>query len=125
SSEAGVSPASENGVGTSPARETFRRLLLWLGTPALAAAAVLLLVLVLSPNPATMPESAGVEVLAASIESDIDAWLELDAMWADDSFESSLAALSIEASGLANQSVGMADNPLNSSEIYPQLEGDL
>ena len=122
SSGAGVSPASGSGVGVPPARETFHSLLLWIGTPALAAAAVLLLVMVMSPNPAATPEGTGVEVLAASIESDIDAWLELDAIWADDSFESSLAALSIDAAGLANQSVG---SPMNSSETYPELEGDL
>ncbi len=120
SSGAGVSPASGGGVGVPTARETFRRLLLWIGTPALAAAAVLLVVLVMSPNPATAPESNGIEVLAASIESDIDAWLELDAMWAGDSFESTLAALSMDAAGLASQSASGG-----SLDSYPDLESDL
>ena len=125
---AGLSPGGagvSSGVGISPARETLRRFVFWLGTPALAAAAVLLLVLVLSPNATTTLEHTGAEVLAASIERDIDTWLELEAMWVDDSFESALAALSIDAAGLASQSVGSADSPADSSETYPELEGDL
>ncbi len=119
----GAASAADSGVGVSPASasERLRMIWLWLAAPAVAAAAVLVAVFVMSPNAAITSEGTGVEVLAAGIESDIDAWLELDAMWADDSFESTLTALSIDAAGLASESVGTVE----SLDTYPDLEGDL
>lgn len=97
--------------------EKFRRLWLWLAAPTVAAAAVLVAVLVMSPSAPTTPVGNGVEVLAATIESDIDAWLELDAMWQGDSFETNLAALCIDAAGITTQS--------DSLDPLPSLESDL
>jgi hypothetical protein len=93
------------------------RLWLWLAAPAVVAAGVLVAVGVMSPGVATVPVESGVDVLAAGIESDIDAWLELDSMWHEDSFESTLAAISIDAAGIVTQP--------DSFDSLPLLEDDL
>lgn len=94
-----------------------RALWLWLAAPAVAAAAVAVGVLILrtpqpSPGPLDSPEA-----LAAGIEGDIDAWLELDSIWRADSFETNLAALSIDAAGITT-----GTDSLNS---LPDLAGEL
>lgn len=97
--------------------QRLRALWLWLAAPAVVGAAVVVGVMMIRPPaPATTPPD-GSEALAADIEGDIDAWLELDSMWRADSFETNLAALSIDAAGISTG----ADS-LNS---LPDLTGDL
>lgn len=89
------------------AMERLRAAWLWLAAPAVVAAAVLLGVTMLNPpRPAALPVG-GAEALAADIESDIDAWLAIDSMWSADSFETNLAALSIDAAGITTTADGL------------------
>jgi hypothetical protein len=77
-----------------------RALWLWIAAPAVVTAAALLGVLMFNPpSPVTVPAGSD-QGLAADIESDIDAWMALDSMWRSDSFETNLAAISIDAAGI-------------------------
>lgn len=105
---------TERGAPTLSVPERLRGLWLWFAAPAVAVAGVLLGVVVMrtpapSPRPADRPQA-----LADGIESDIDAWMELDSMWSSDSFETNLAAISIDAAGI---SAG-ADNSLDSLSVF-------
>lgn len=83
------------------AMERLRAAWLWIAAPAVAAAAVALgLMAVTTVAPPSAVPTDGTAVLAASIESDIDAWLAIDSMWSADSFETNLAAISIDAAGI-------------------------
>ncbi len=78
---------------------------LWLLTPAAALAAALLAIVSLRPGLPGGPDGqpAGVGVLAANLEQDIDTWAELDSMWRRDAFESNLAVLSLDAADVATR----------------------
>lgn len=91
----------------TPARPVgrIRSAWLWLAAPVMAAAAVLVAVMISMPQTGPPPgeTGGGVEVLAAGLESDIDAFLAIDGLWDDDAFETGLAVISLDAAGLANQ----------------------
>lgn len=78
---------------------------LWLAAPAVAAGAVLVALMISVPQSGPTPgvTGNGVEVLAAGLENDIDAFLAIDGLWDDDAFETGLAVISLDAAGLANQ----------------------
>ncbi|MFG0259881.1 MAG: hypothetical protein ACF8LK_05955 [Phycisphaerales bacterium JB041] len=78
---------------------------LWLAAPVTAAAAVLVAVVISMPpaGPTPGPSGNGVEVLAAGLENDIETFLAIDGVWNDDSFETGLTLISLDAAGLANQ----------------------
>ncbi|HZW09121.1 MAG TPA: hypothetical protein VFF69_04390 [Phycisphaerales bacterium] len=84
-----------------PPLERIQRLLLWLAGPCAVLGAGALVVAALAPHRPQRPSAPSVETLAANLEHDIDAWLELDAAWSRDSFENDLAVLSLEAAGVA------------------------
>lgn len=109
--------APRAGERASDAGGRWQRLWLWLAAPAVAAAAVLLALQVVVPRGPTPADGAGVEVLAAGIASDIDAWMELDSMWRDDSFETNLAAISIDAAGINTQPDSLDSLPVLESGL--------
>jgi len=78
---------------------------LWLAAPVVAAGAVLVAIMISMPQTGPTPgvTGNGVEVLAAGLENDIDAFLAIDGFWDDDAFETGLAVISLDAAGLANQ----------------------
>ena len=89
----------------SPSSGRFRAVWLWIAAPAVAAAAVLFAIMMGMPQAGPRPGTAsrGVEVLAAGLESDIDALLAINDVWDDDAFETGLAVISLDAARLANQ----------------------
>ncbi len=112
-------PAATAGTSVSGSA---RRAWLWFAAPTIAAAVVLLAVVMVMPRPGSMPDedgtTNGVDILAAGIESDIDAYLAMDAYWDEDAFETGLAAISLDAAGLANQ-------PTDTTETLTTLGDEL
>lgn len=89
-----------------------QRALLWLAGPAAVVATGLIGFALLRPGVPPAPTAApGADMLAANLEHDIDALLELDAMWRRDAFESRLALLSLEAADAATRTEDLAPLP--------------
>lgn len=78
-----------------------------IGVPLLAAAAVLAgLVIVSRPGVVHQPDTnpgAGADMLAASLEHDLDALAAMDEMWEEDAFETGLAVITLDAAGLFSE----------------------
>lgn len=87
-----------------------RALWLWIAAPAVVTAAALLGVLMINPPSAVPVPAEGAQDLAADIESDIDAWMAIDSMWRSDSFETNLAAISIDAAGITTTTTDSLDS---------------
>lgn len=87
-----------------PATRGVLRFWMWLAAPATVLGAVLLAMTIMRAGPGLGGGAPNGGVVAANLESDIDTWMALDEMLREESFENSLAVLSLDTAGVATRS---------------------